>query len=128
MPHTAEAPAGRTNVRFQHGLDPFAQRQVGKSNDAGSNLGRSITAAVTHGSCAGDKLRLADRTEFLRTAGPVHRMALQEHGGGDVVAPAEVVEQVSQQVSMIGALPKMMVTAPCPVLGYGRSGKGKGAL
>jgi hypothetical protein len=37
-------------------------------------------------------------------------MALQEHSGSNVVAPAKVVEQVVQQVSMIGTLPKVMVS------------------
>src|ERR1700750_133050 len=110
MSHAAEPPAGRPNVRLQHGLAPLAQRQVGKSNNSGRDFRRSITTAVAHGGNAGNELRFPYRAHFLGATGAIHRVALQEHRGGDVVASAEVVEQLVQQVSVIGTLPEVMVS------------------
>ena len=106
----AEPPTRRTNVRLQHRLDPIAQRQVSKSDDSGADTGGAISAAVAHGSNAGDELGFPDGPELLGSAFAVHRMALQEHRRSNVVAPAKVVEQLVQQVSMIGTLPKVMVS------------------
>ena len=47
---------------------------------------------------------------LLRAARAVHRVALQEHGGDDVMAAAQVGEQFVQQVAMIRTLPKVMMS------------------
>ena len=55
---------------------------------------RAVSAAVAHRCDAGDELGLSDWPHFLGTTRAVHGMALQEHRGNDVVAAAEIGEQI----------------------------------
>ncbi len=109
MAHAAESPAAGPDLRLQHRLDPVAQREIGVADDAGGDPCGTVATAVAHRGDAGDELGFADRTQFLRAVGAVHRMALQEHGGDDVVARSQVREQFVQQVTMIWTVPKVMM-------------------
>ena len=93
----------------QHRLHAIAEREVGEADDAGRDARSAVAAAVAHRGDAGHELRLAHRPHLRRAAGAVHRVALEEHGGDDVVAGAEVGEQLVEQVAMVGPLPQVMV-------------------
>ena len=86
-----------------------AQRQVGMADDAGAGARRAVDAAGAHRRDAVDELGLADRLHLDRPVGAVHRAALDEDRGRDVVAGAGVGQQLVQQVAMVGVIPQMMV-------------------
>ena len=94
VPHAAEAPAAGADVRLQHRLDPVAEREVGEAHDAGGHARRAVLPAVAHRGDAGDELGLADRPHLRGPVGAIHRVALEEHGGHDVVAGAQVGQQL----------------------------------
>src|SRR5207237_2062198 len=94
---------------FEDRRDLVAEREIGEAHDAGGDARLSVAAAVAHRRDAGHELRLPHRTQLLRTRRAVHRLALDEDRGDDVVAPADVVEELVEQVAMPTALPEMMV-------------------
>ncbi len=94
---------------LQHRLDPVAEGEVGEAHDAGGDARPAVEAALAHGGHAGHELGLADRPHLLRPARAVHRVAFHEHRGHDVVAGADVVEKLVEQVAMVRTLPQVMV-------------------
>ena len=107
--HAAEASAAGAQVRLQHGLDAIAQREIGEADDAGGDLRRAVLAAVAHRRHAGDELRLAHRPHLDGAVRAIHRVALEEHGGHDVVPGAEIGQQLVQQIAVIRPDPQVMV-------------------
>ena len=103
VPRAAVADAaesvGDLQVRLQHLVDPFAEGAVGVADDAGAGAHIAVDAARRHGRDAVDELGLAHRLHVLGPVGPIHRPALHEDGGDDVVAAAQVGEQLLQQVT-----------------------------
>ena len=107
--HAAKSAAAGADQRLEHGLDPIAQREIGEADDARGDARRAVLAALAHRRDARDELGLAHRPHLDRAARAVHRVALQEHGRDDVVAGAEIGEQLVQQVAVVGPLPQMMM-------------------
>jgi len=73
------------------------------------HLDRAVTATCAHRGDTGDELHLADRAHLDRPVAPIHRAALLEDGGADVVAGVEVGEQFRQQIGPAAAVPQMMM-------------------
>ncbi len=113
MAHPAKAAAAGADVHFEHRLDPLAQGQVGKADDAGGDPGLAVAAAGAHRREPGDEFGLADRAQFGRAVGAVHRAAFEKHGRFDVVTGIDVGEQLFEQIAMAGTfgrpIPEMMV-------------------
>src|SRR6185503_5987946 len=57
----------------------------------------------------GHELGLAHRPHLRGAGGPVHRVALEEHGGDQVVAGGRVGQEVGQEVTVAAAVPQVMV-------------------
>ena len=102
MAHPAKAAAAGADVHFEHRLDPLAQGQVGKADDAGGDPGLAVAAAGAHRREPGDEFGLADRAQFGRAVGAVHRAAFEKHGRFDVVTGIDVGEQLVEQIAMAG--------------------------
>jgi hypothetical protein len=73
------------------------------------HLDRAEAATCAHRRDAGDELDLADWARLDRPIGAIHRAALLEDGGDDVVAGVEIGEQFRQQVGPAAAVPQMMM-------------------
>ncbi len=73
-------------MRFQHLVDLGSKQQIGKSDDAGADPRRSISAAGAHGSNAVDEFGLANRRELRISVRAIHGIALQKDRSADVVA------------------------------------------
>ena len=107
--HAAESPAAGPDVRLQHRLDAVAQGEIGEAHDAGGDARRPVEAALAHRRHAGHELGLAHRPHLLGPARAVHRVAFDEHRGDDVVAGADVGEELVQQVAVVRAVPQVMM-------------------
>ena len=107
--YAAEPTAAGSYLRLQYGLDPLAQCEIGITHDAGGDPRGPVAAAIAHRGDPSDKLGFANRAQFLRAGGAVHRVALQEHGCDHVVARSQVREQFVQQITMIWTVPEVMV-------------------
>jgi hypothetical protein len=81
LPDALEPAVPRPDMGLQHLLDGVTE------------------PARAHRRDAVDELGLADRRQLRRRIGPVHRVALREHGGSDVVTAVEIGEQVVEQVA-----------------------------
>ena len=107
--HPLEAIACRPQVRLEDSVDLGAKKKIGEPYDARAEAGGAVDAACAHGRNAVDEFGFADRREFRIAAGAIHRIALQEHGGANVVAAGidiafEFVKQVARP-----AIPEMMM-------------------
>src|SRR5690349_10730069 len=80
-----------------------ADPKIDVADDAGAALGGAVLAAGAHRRDAGDELGLAQRAQLGLALGAVHLAAFEEHGGADVVAAADVGEQLGQQVVVVRA-------------------------
>src|SRR5690606_41068518 len=69
----------------------------------------AIAAALAHRGDAGDELDLADRPHLFRPVGAVHRVALLEHAGDEVVAGARVGEILVEQIAVAAPVPEVVV-------------------
>jgi hypothetical protein len=107
--HAAEAPAAGPDVRLQHWSHAVAEREVGEAHDARGDARRPVGAARAHRRHAGDELGLAHGPHLLGSRRAIHRMALHEDGGDDVVAGADVVEELVQEVAVVGPLPQVVM-------------------
>jgi len=91
-------------VRFPAGSGPVRiekrvyQWERADAREDGGQAGGRITATCARRGDAGDELDLADRAHLDRPVGAIHRAALLEDGGDDVVAGVEVGEQFRQQI------------------------------
>jgi hypothetical protein len=108
MAHAAEPSAAGTDMRLQHLLRPL-MRQVRRPDDAGGNPRRAIQTALAHRRDAGDEFRFTNGFHLLRPIRAIHRVAFQEHGRHRVMAGADVLQKLVQQITLIAAVPQMMV-------------------
>src|SRR5690606_586564 len=90
-PDPPEAPATGPDVRFQHFRHGIAEGEVDAADDAGADPCRAVAAALAPGCDACHELRLPHRLQRMRATCPVHRMALDEHGGHNVVPCRDVL-------------------------------------
>src|SRR5690606_35127565 len=105
----AKATAAGADLRLQHRADPVAEGEVGIADDTGRHPGGAIAAALAHRGDAGDELDLADRPHLFRPVGAVHRVALLEHAGVEVVAGARVGEILVEQIAVAAPVPEEVV-------------------
>ena len=105
----AEPAAAGADMGFQDLGGFFAEAEVDVADDAGADLGGAVAAGGAHGGDAVDEFGFADGFEGLRPGGAVHRAALQEDGGDDVVAAVGVGQQVVEHVDPVGPFPQMVV-------------------
>src|SRR5262245_5144214 len=96
--HAAKAAAAGADQRLEHGLDSIAQGEIGEADDAGGDARSAVLTALAHRRDAGDELGLAHRPHLGRTRRAIHRVALEEHRRDDVVAGAEIGEQLVQEI------------------------------
>ncbi|HXT08799.1 MAG TPA: hypothetical protein VN715_17915 [Roseiarcus sp.] len=99
MANATEAPAG-AQVGLQQGIDALAEVEIGEADDPRAHPRRSMEVAGAHRSDAVDELRLA--------VGAIHRVALGVDRGADVVAAADVLENLVEQIART-AIPEMMM-------------------
>ena len=100
----------RPRSRLQHVAHARAERQVGVADDRLGDAARAVIARRAHGGDAVDELDLAHRRHLGRAVLAVHRLAFEEHGGDDVVAAADVGQQLGQEVAAaLRRVPEMMV-------------------
>ncbi len=110
MPHPAKAPAAERDMRLQQRVEPVAQREVGKSHDPGGDPRPAIASALAHRRDSGNEFRLAERPQFLRSLGAVHRVTLHEDGLRDVVAGRQVGEEFVEQITIpVRVIPEVMM-------------------
>src|SRR4029077_17476930 len=106
----AETPAADPDLGLQHLAHPGAEGQVGGADYPLSNAARAVPAGGAHRGEAIDELDLADRHHFGRAVLTVHRAALEEDGRDYVVPPADIGQELRQQVApALRCVPKMMV-------------------
>ena len=94
---------------LQHPLDLSTKGQVGEGHDAGGHIGAAVSAAGALGRDPLHELNLAQRFHILRTVFAVHGAAFDEDGPDDVVASAQIAQQVIQEIAVVGPVPKMVV-------------------
>jgi hypothetical protein len=68
-------------------------------DNAGTGADIAIDSAGTHGRDAVHEFGLADRFEGLRPVGAIHRPALDEHAGADIVAAPKIGEQLVEEIA-----------------------------
>ncbi len=73
------------------------------------HLDRAVTATCAHRGDVGYELDFADRAHLDGPIGAIHRAALLEDGGDDVVAGVEVSEQFREQIGPAVTVPQMMM-------------------
>ena len=56
-----------------------------------------------------DEFGLAERLQLLRAVGAVHLAAFLKTGRGDVVAAADIGQQILEQIAVAGPVPHVMV-------------------
>ncbi len=105
----AKASAAGADMRFQHRPHALTQPQVGVAYDACAHLGLAVVARGAHRRDAVDEFGLTDRLHFLGTGGAMHRAALHEHGGDNVMPAVGVGQQIIQHIDPARPLPEMMV-------------------
>ena len=109
MPDAAEPSAAGADMRLQHRPHARPKPQVGMADDAGADLRLAVATRGAHRRDAIDELGLADRPHLLRPARAMHRAALHEHRGDDVVATVGVGQQIVEHVAPARPFPQMMV-------------------
>jgi hypothetical protein len=86
-------------VRFEHALHAIAETAVSRADDAGRDAARPVQTAGAHRRLAVGELRLADDPILRRPIGAVHRVGVDEDRGDNVVAAADVLEELVDQVA-----------------------------
>src|SRR5215472_12288348 len=114
MPGGAVADAAETSARgddmlFEDALGAATDAEVDIADDPGAGACRAVFAALAHRRHTGDKRRLAERAQFGRPLGAVHLAAFEKHRGADIVAAAEILDQVVQQIAVPRAVPQMVM-------------------
>ena len=104
-----EAPARDRDVLFENALGAAADPQIDIADDAGDAPRLAVFAGSAHRRDAVDEFGLAERLQLLRAVGAVHLAAFLKTGRGDVVAAADIVEQILKQVAVAGPVPHVMV-------------------
>ena len=97
------------DLGIEHRSCPSAQPQVDMAHDGSAGAQIAVDAAGAHRRDAVGELRLTDAAQLGRAVLAIHRMAVDEHRGHDVVAGLGVGQQIVEHVVVAGALPEMMV-------------------
>ena len=90
-------------------LGAGAELQIDKADDAGDAPRRPVSARLAHRRDAAHELGLAERFELLRPGGTVHLADLLVTRAADVVTAANIGEQLREQITIIQAVPQMVV-------------------
>lgn len=106
--YASKAASRRTQMRFENGINSLSELEVRISYDPSADAGRTIAAARAHRGNAVDELRLADRREIGVAVGAIHRVALDEDARPDIVARADVMEILAEQIAR-AVIPEVMV-------------------
>ena len=102
MADTAKPVGAGCLQRFQHWCHPFAQVQVGVTDDGGSSPAGAVQTAGTGRGQPLDEFDFANGTHLLRPVSAVHCARLNKHGGTHVVTTVHVGSQFMQQVALVG--------------------------
>jgi hypothetical protein len=105
----AETVAACANKRGQHRLDTTPQRQIRLPNDARRYSTLAAITARAHGRDSIGELDLADRAHLDRTSVAVHRTRLHENRRNNVMAAAEIGQQLIQQIAPPGPIVQMVM-------------------
>ena len=97
--HAAEAAAGHGDLGLQHRAYAAAQHQVGPADDRLAGACLAVLAGGAHGGDAVHELDLAHGLHLVRPGGAEHRLAFEEHRRDDVVAAADILQQLGQEVA-----------------------------
>ena len=96
MADTAKPVGARRPQCLEHRLDPVAELQIGAADDPRSRSAWAIDPAGAGRGETLDKLDLADRAQFRRPVGAVHRSGFDEDGRPHIVTGADVGDQLVQ--------------------------------
>ena len=94
---------------LEDALGAAADPQIDIADDAGDAARLAVFARRAHRRDAVDEFGLAERFQLLRTVGAVHLAAFLEAGRGDVVAAADIGQQILKQIAVARPVPHMMV-------------------
>ena len=109
MPDAAEAAVAGGDFRFEHRARGFAEQQIGVTDDAGAQRGAAVAAARAHRGDAVGKFNFANRSQRFRSAGAIHRAAIDIDGRHDVVAGCDIAGDLLDHVALAAAIPQMMM-------------------
>jgi len=98
VPNAAETPAADSQFSLQHRAHARADGQVGVTDDGLGDAAGAVVAGGAHGGDAIDEFHLAHRPHFGGAVLAVHGLAFQEHGGNDIVAAADIGQQIGQKI------------------------------
>ena len=87
------------SLGLQHVAHARAECEVGMADDRLGDTARAVGARRTHRGDAVDELDLADRRHLGGAVPAVHRLAFEEDGGDDVVAAADIGQELRQEVA-----------------------------
>ena len=105
-----EAAVAGGDLGFQHVTHAGAEAKISVSDDGFGDAAGTVVAGCTHGGDAVDELHFADRRHLGGAGLAVHRLAFDEDRGDDLVAAADVGEQVGQEVlSAVRRVPEVMM-------------------
>src|ERR1700733_10549555 len=108
--NAAKPSATDSEFGLQHIAHARSDSEIRVADDRLGDTARAVIAGRTHRRDAVDELDLAQRRHLARTVLAVHRLALEEDRGDDVVAAADVCQQVGQEVlAAVRCVPEMMV-------------------
>ena len=94
---------------FEHWCHGVTEIEIRITDDPRAGPKLAITAAGTHGRDTIDELGLADRLHRLGSVGPVHGRTLDKNRGHHIVTTDHVGQQLIEQITAIGMIPKVMV-------------------
>ena len=90
-------------------LGPAADAQIDIADDPSDATRLAVFPRGAHRRDAIDEFGLAKRFVLLRAIGAIHLAALLEAGRDDVVAAADIPEQVREQIAVVRSVPQMMM-------------------
>jgi hypothetical protein len=109
MPDAPEAVGASGPMRREHSRDSVAHGEIGMPHNPRHGDQWPVLATGTLGCYALHKLRFPNGLHLLRAILAIHRSALDEHGRNDVVPTAGVLEQLAQDVAVIGTVPQVVM-------------------
>src|SRR6516165_11717003 len=114
----AEASARGDDVLLENALGAAADAEIDIADDPGAGPCRAVFAALAHRRHTGDKGGLTERSQFRRPLGAVHLAAFEKHRSADIVAAAQILDQVVQQITVARPIPQMMVRIDDRAVGF----------
>jgi hypothetical protein len=96
-------------MRREHSRDSVAHGEIGMPHNPRHGDQWPVLATGTLGCYALHKLRFTNRLHLLRAILAIHRLALDEHGRNDAVPTAGILEQLAQDVAVIGTVPQVVM-------------------